>query len=215
MASITCIGLLIHVHFAFSALVFEKSTVEIPPDPNLKEWIADYPFKNTGNQPVTIQDIRTCCECTSAKLEKKIYAPGESGKVTLVFKTVGKTGIQEKHAVITTDGKPEPDIIFLKGKIPTAYDYIAISPSTLRWEANEPRKPKRVMLRTTQEKNIKFLKALSSNKNFKTTLQTDSTGASFLEVVPPLGKKREVSRIFVQTDYVNQNSAVEIHVGAF
>ncbi|MES2310260.1 MAG: DUF1573 domain-containing protein, partial [Verrucomicrobiota bacterium] len=111
----------------FASLVFEKSTVEIPTNPALNEWVADYPFKNTGNKPVTITDIRTCCNCTAAKPDKKTYAVGEAGKIMLNFKTVGKSGYQEKYAVITTDEKTDSYVVFMKGNIPTVMDEIILT----------------------------------------------------------------------------------------
>ncbi|MES2308414.1 MAG: DUF1573 domain-containing protein [Verrucomicrobiota bacterium] len=174
------------VNPAFSVLVFEKSTVEIPPDPTLKEWVADYPFKNTGNQSVTIKDIRTCCECTSAKLEKKMYAPGESGKVTLVFKTAGKTGIQEKHAVITTDGKSEPDVIFLKGKISNIYDYIFVTPQSLRWERNEKRSSKIIQIEIFDKDCISQANLMKiSSDLFKFQIKKEEKTNIQIEIIPP------------------------------
>jgi len=168
----------------FSALVFENPTVEIPPDPSLKEWIAVYPFKNTGNKPVTITNIRTCCDCTTSKLDKKIFAPGESGKLSLIFKTKDKSGIQEKHAVITTNDGAEPQVIFLKGKIPTLYDYLTVTPQSLRWERGEERKAKMIQIQLNSPYRSENLDSLLPNQNYRLERKTVGPNREELWITP-------------------------------
>lgn len=151
----------------FSALVFENPTVEIPPNPSLKEWVADYPFKNTGNKPVTILDVRPCCNCTVPKFEKKTYASGESGKLSLIFKTEGKTGIQEKHAVVITNDGAVPQVIFLKGRIFTLYDYLTLTPSSLRWNKGEEHKAKSIQIQFKEPYQSANWESLLISKNFR------------------------------------------------
>ena len=162
---------------AFSSLVFDQPTVEIPSDPSLTQWIGDYPFKNTGKKPITITNVRTCCDCTTAKLEKKTYAPGESGKLQIIFKTENKNGIQEKHAVITTDDGAQPQVIFLKGKIETAYDHFSLSAESLRWEKKEARKPKII--------NVKVM--------LGSPYRISSMGLSNVPTVSPQALKTQIS----------------------
>ena len=55
-----------------------------------------FAFKNTGQTPVTIKDLHTSCGCTTAKLDKKSYAPGESGEVVATYSFRGQTGAHMK-----------------------------------------------------------------------------------------------------------------------
>ena len=43
--------------------------------------VATYRFTNIGTTPAKITDLRTSCWCATAYLEKKEYAPGESGEI--------------------------------------------------------------------------------------------------------------------------------------
>ncbi len=54
----------------------------------------DFEFKNTSNRAVTITGLDTSCSCTLAELEKRIYAPGESGRVHVMFEVGDQTGLQ-------------------------------------------------------------------------------------------------------------------------
>ncbi len=204
------------VNPAFSALVFDSSTVEIPPNPSLTEWIADYPFKNSGTKTVTITNIRTCCDCTSSKLEKKTYAPHETGKLSLLFKLEGKSGLQEKHAVITTDDGAQPQVIFLKGKIPSVYDSITLSTQSLRWELGEARKPKSVTIKLLDPTAVKILAATTSTPDFQLQLQLNPKGDSTLLITPPKASIKQTAKAMIQTDFPRKSdSTLEITLGAF
>ena len=43
---------------------------------------------NVGPVPVKVTQFRSPCACTQAKLEKREYAPGESGTLEIVFVTM-------------------------------------------------------------------------------------------------------------------------------
>ena len=200
---------------AFSALVFDQPTIEIPPNPSLTEWVADYPFKNTGNKTVTIKDIRTCCECTAAKVEKKTFAPDESGKVSLLFKTEGKSGIQQKHAVITTDDGAQPSVIYLKGMIPTIWDYVTVSSQTLRWEKGEKRIVKKIVIKILQGSNLQVTNAVINNNEFQIKRNDSISGVVEYEILPP-SRKNKSAILNLQTDFSSPfNKSIEINLGAY
>ena len=46
-------------------------------------------FENTGDQPLTIQKVAPSCGCLAPQLPKKIYAPGERGKLVVFPDTAG------------------------------------------------------------------------------------------------------------------------------
>jgi len=51
-------------------------------------------FRNTSDQPVIIAALRTPCDCTTATVAKQIYAPGEEGRIDVVFEFADRTGPQ-------------------------------------------------------------------------------------------------------------------------
>ncbi len=186
--------LFIPVNSAFSALVFDSPTVEIPPNPSLTEWVADYSFKNTGTKLVTITQIRPCCDCTRSKINKNTFAPNESGKFSLIFKTEGKSGLQEKHAVITTDDGEKPQVIYLKGTIPSVYDYVTLSTQSLRWEKGEERKPKTIKVTWKKGSKTKIISThLTDGK--KVSIDSNESNLDVKWSSIPSEKEDEPSRV--------------------
>jgi hypothetical protein len=44
--------------------------------PGQASYTAEFAFENAGDEPVTIESVRTSCGCTAAELEKAVYRPG-------------------------------------------------------------------------------------------------------------------------------------------
>ena len=83
----------------------------------------EFAFKNTGKSVVSISDIKTGCACcTTGKVSKRHYAPGETGTVQMMVDVRGKevpiakpvlvefadgsTPVSLVLTIKTTDGKP-------------------------------------------------------------------------------------------------------------
>jgi len=58
-----------------------------------------FEFENTGNEPLIITNVQTTCGCTAPEWPRDPVAPGQSGKIKVVFNSSGKIGRQ--HKVIT------------------------------------------------------------------------------------------------------------------
>ncbi|MBC7850385.1 MAG: DUF1573 domain-containing protein [Chitinophagaceae bacterium] len=59
-----------------------------------------YRFKNAGEKPLVIQNVRPGCGCTVADYPKTPIAPGGEGEITAEFDSHGKTGIQKKNIMV-------------------------------------------------------------------------------------------------------------------
>lgn len=100
-----------------------------------KQAVAVFSFKNTGSETVTITDLKASCECTVPQLEKRSYAPGESGKITAVFTFGARVGIQEKTIdVVTNDAGAKPTQLSLGVNI---LELLTCSPRLFHWKLNE------------------------------------------------------------------------------
>jgi hypothetical protein len=96
---------------------------------------ATFPFKNTGDHPVTIIGAQPSCGCTTAALSKKTYAPGESGEIAVVFRPAERTGLQEKYITVTTDEPNQPAArLLLEVNIK---EYLTIGPAMLTWKTGD------------------------------------------------------------------------------
>lgn len=52
----------------------------------------DFKFVNTGNAPLIITNVSASCGCTTPKWTKQPVMPGDTGSVTVIFRTGSNTG---------------------------------------------------------------------------------------------------------------------------
>ena len=60
-----------------------------------------YKFKNTGTNPLKVENVKPACGCTTPDWSKEDIAPGSEGFVTVEFDSKGKTGVQKKSVTVT------------------------------------------------------------------------------------------------------------------
>lgn len=91
-----------------------------------------YQFKNTGDEPLVISEVKSSCGCTAALLSSKEVAPGEVGEITATFDTSGRSGEQHKTIRLTTND-PDTDAFLYKltGTIFVPYE---ITPKFLNFQ---------------------------------------------------------------------------------
>ena len=75
-----------------------------------KKVTHEFTFTNTGKEVLTITDVKSSCGCTVPQLTKTQYAPGESGKITVIFNPENRSGQQHKVITVTTDSKITPTV---------------------------------------------------------------------------------------------------------
>ncbi len=102
-------------------LVFERASIQVAAQPGQKVVHVEFPFRNSGDKPVTITSVETSCRCTSADTSKKTYAAGEKDAVSVDFAVGAQEGAVVKTVTVATDG-PElsPFILTLRVDIPPA-----------------------------------------------------------------------------------------------
>jgi len=77
----------------------------------------DFKFKNEGNTPLIIKDATATCGCTVPEWPKEPIPSGESGKISVIFDSAGKSGLQDKVVTITANTVPAQTQIHLVGEI--------------------------------------------------------------------------------------------------
>lgn len=103
MLKVILIFLSLHfIHISFANLVFDNEIIEGTLSHGIKSFEFSFKFKNTGESPITIEDIQTSCGCTIAKSDKTTYLPNETGEINGVFRIEGRKGIQKKSITLTT-----------------------------------------------------------------------------------------------------------------
>ncbi|TAH26311.1 MAG: DUF1573 domain-containing protein [Cytophagales bacterium] len=62
-----------------------------------------FKYKNTGTEPLIINEVLTTCGCTATEWSKTPLAPGEIGSLSASFNSEGKMGRQNKVITILSN----------------------------------------------------------------------------------------------------------------
>lgn len=73
-----------------------------------EDAVHTFKFTNKGNKTLVIADMHATCGCTLPNLEKKEYAPGESGEIKVTYNPRNKHGVQNQTITITTNDPANP-----------------------------------------------------------------------------------------------------------
>lgn len=68
----------------------------------------EYVFENVGQAPLSITKISASCGCTAVKPPQKETAPGEKGKIEVVFEAGKMRDRVTKHIYVTSNDPAEP-----------------------------------------------------------------------------------------------------------
>lgn len=141
-------------------LKWESKELVLTPGPLDTEVSGEYRFVNSGTYPVTIVEVVPGCGCTTAELEKKVYAPGEEGRIPTSFSIGNRQGKQMKPIRVTIEGETEPTILMLVVNVPSL---LYIDPLFTYWESGEGPSTKVINLKVMPNSNL-TLKAVTSNE---------------------------------------------------
>ncbi len=136
-------------------LDWNKTLIEVEAAPGVAETRATYTFTNSGEKPVTIRDITTSCSCTVADLDKRVYAPGESGSIEVVFEHGQRSGQQQKTIAVVTDERDSPSYeLELAVNIP---ELLKVTPQFLTWKLGSEGKPQVIRVQLNQKYAVRIV----------------------------------------------------------
>jgi hypothetical protein len=96
------------VQVDFPKMVIDKTEHDFGKIDKSKKVTAHIKFRNEGKAVLEIKDIKTSCGCTSAKPEKRVYQPGESGEIAVTFNPARFQGPITKTVTIFTNDPEKP-----------------------------------------------------------------------------------------------------------
>ncbi len=70
----------------------------------------EFKFKNTGTGLLKILDVHAPCGCTTPKLEKKEFLPGQSGTITVKYHASNAARADTKQVYVTTNIPENPKV---------------------------------------------------------------------------------------------------------
>lgn len=76
-----------------------------------------FEFENTGNEPLIITNVQTTCGCTAPEWPRDPVAPGQSGKIKVVFNSAGKMGMQNKVITIVSNAASPTNRVSIKTNV--------------------------------------------------------------------------------------------------
>ncbi|MDR3227516.1 MAG: DUF1573 domain-containing protein [Prevotellaceae bacterium] len=74
-------------------------------------------FTNTGDAPVTIQNVTASCGCTTPAWTKEPVAPGQQGFVDATYRPNGRPGNFSKNLTVTSNGEPKMLSLSISGVV--------------------------------------------------------------------------------------------------
>lgn len=178
-------------------LSWDKPVQEFNAIPEDKAVIAHFTFKNTGTEPVTIKRVTTSCGCTSAKLSKATYAPGETGDIEVKFVFGFRRGAQRKIVSVTSTDKQEWRLD-LRCWI---HEPLTVSPALVYWKSGAEAESKVVKLTAGRGVPLSIKSVKSTNPKFKTALAEVKPGQEYALTVTPADTAESASaEVVIETD---------------
>ncbi len=65
-----------------------------------------FSFTNPSNHNLYIMNVNTSCGCTVASYSEEKIAPGASGEININYDPKGRSGLQEKKIIVTSNAFP-------------------------------------------------------------------------------------------------------------
>ena len=75
-----------------------------------------FEFKNTGENPLVLSNVKAACGCTATEYTKEPVQPGESGFVKGVFNAQAE-GVFNKTITVTTNTAEKATVLTIKGEV--------------------------------------------------------------------------------------------------
>jgi hypothetical protein len=171
---------------------------------------AKYVFRNEGKTPVTVRKVKTSCGCTTAKLAKNTFAPGEQGEIAVKFTFGDRRGAHRKVITVETDDKPEPTELNIVVRI---HEPLTVAPALVFWKTGEAGNAKTVQLTSEEGVPVRIKSVTSSNPRIAAKLDTIKAGERYeVAVTPADTTQKEAAEITVETDFpADQPRSYTIH----
>lgn len=178
-------------------LAWESTRLEFHSSPEEKQVVSGFRFQNKGPAPVTIKSVKTGCGCLDADVEKKTYAPGESGVVRAVFTFGNRKGGYHKIVTVTLEDGTQQELHFIQ----YIEDPLTLSTSLLLWRQGQPAAAQEVVLTASAGKKVRVTGATCSNPRFAARLEQIEEGTRYRVIVQPTDtSQRESADLVIQTD---------------
>ena len=109
--------ILVHSQEMKPEISFEKTVIDYGTVNKGDNGIREFVFKNSGNAPLIISNVKSTCGCTIPKKPEKPILPGESEKIQVKYDTK-RVGFIRKSITVTSNAASSPTTILkIKGQV--------------------------------------------------------------------------------------------------
>ena len=113
------------------ALAFDQYAVHLGPITPMSLARGWFRFTNFSDRPVKITELKTSCGCLKPHLEKREYAPGETGQFFVHVSTAGEQPGPREYTITVDYEDPEPQSVDLTFSMVLPPKQVYISPRAL------------------------------------------------------------------------------------
>ena len=108
---------LVHSQEKKPEISFEKTVIDYGTVNKGDNGIREFVFRNSGNAPLIISNVKSTCGCTIPKKPEKPILPGESEKIQVKYDTK-RVGFIRKSITVTSNAASSPTTILkIKGQV--------------------------------------------------------------------------------------------------
>lgn len=152
----------------------------------------EFVITNAGEGLLKITDVKAPCGCTVVKLEKKLYAPGESGKLKIRYNVGRQVGQTRKHVYVSSNDKARPRVtLTLKAVIVMK---VAFEPKRFNLLLKDEEKAlPNITLRSLDDRPFSIKSIMSTNNAI--TASYDSSVEATKFVLQPRVDKSKLRRV--------------------
>jgi hypothetical protein len=181
-------------------LQWDAEEQKFTPSPSDTAVVAHFKFKNVGDAEADITAVNSSCSCTKITLDKRKYAPGESGDLVATFTIGVRTGVQDKVILVESNDVAKPRAV-LRMKV-TIPELAQLRPSFLFWNAGEPASPKSVSFKIRDGVPVTSVAVESSNLAISAKVETVVAGREYRIIVMPTSTNEPLTATMtIKMDY--------------
>jgi len=181
------------------ALTWEKTSLDLAMEAGVAEITAEFPFKNEGEAPVTLTELRSNCGCAQPTVKSKVVPPGGSDVVKVVYTPGDRVGPQSAQLVVRTDEKGvSPALLSLRVNIRSA---VSLTPRLVRWSKAEGVVPRTIEIKQLGEKPMRILEVKPMSDALSAELKPGSeTGTWLLTLTPKSTESPSTTKVQIHTE---------------
>lgn len=79
--------------------------------------VYSFVFENTGTENLIIEELKSSCDCVSAKIIDKIVSPGKKGNIEVRFDTQKQPGMHNTNIEVISNANNGKQVLIFKGKV--------------------------------------------------------------------------------------------------